>query len=166
MDSNELLQPITCPDGNVVGLIADSSGLKDHFEDFLSIGECFLDGDIRPYSLKMNKSSWMISTPEAIRISRPEMSIFDHHGNVLGCSPDADCVPEDVGGLIGSIMCSNAHPDDFRRCIEAAYEAKSGNACTVDYRIDNGNNNIINSCTFRHSQEQPTILAKVSSGYA
>lgn len=174
---DDLLEVVSCPKGVVLGLRVQSKALKESFDKVLDTAQKFLDGNVEPFPLQMTEDLWYLTTPKRYRLPAENRSqegpiaILDEYGNLLGVSPDTDCLidktPKDV---MGRMVGENAHDNDMARCMDAAVKAYNGTASEVDYRIPNGNTNIINSCTFTPyqgtSSESPFLLSELSHGYA
>lgn len=170
LGSSELMEILDCPQGHILGLRLSSEKLRQHFDTFMDTAENIMGPGVQPYPLSLSEGTWMLSNPQSFVLEGfKETTVFDENMNVIAASPDLDCIEGPVKEIIGGPGCAATHDKDMARCLDAVNNAYEGSDSTVDYRIPKGNNNIINTCTFRpyvSTQNTPFLVGDVSHGYA
>lgn len=167
---DSLMQVIDGPQGDVLGLKVQKTGLQEHFDDHLEVAETFLGG--RPDVFPMTDGDeWFITHPSSYRQKEKEWAFLDSQNRVLAADPALNCFEEDVDSIVGTLGCQGAHPRDQPKLAKAASEARRGSMITMDYTIQNGTFRRKETCTIlpidNPYDRGPFLLVDVNhNGYA
>jgi hypothetical protein len=169
----QLLRPVYGPKDNLNCFKATSSGLCQHFDNVLEVSRTFLGNGLEFFPIDdedEEEQVFMVTTPENFMLE-DNLGFFDRSGCVMGFDPSLPCINENaMRQHLTRNELSPVHDEDLFRVEEARQEAYLGSSAVVDFRLDKGNTNIVQTCTFRPIEmdtvPEPFVVSEMSDGYA